>query len=222
MATITVYPDPNPETSTVDGWVIKDDSSNWTTTRDATTGSATSDSGTESYVQSEFNTPNYPIRRVVLLFDTSAIPDGDTIDSAILSMYWDSAKARDTTNGDTVEVVVSNPASNTAVATGDFDRATKWTFTAQATNILISAFTGNAYNDFTLNATGRGNVSKTGISKFGLIGGNDLNNTTPTQRGYIPLDMAEIAGTGQDPKLVVNYSTPITARAGAVLAASFI
>ena len=69
------------------------------------------------------------------------------------------------------------------------------------------------YNDFTFNATGIGNINKTGISKFGTRNANyDVANTAPALSSindrwhYLDGYFADETGTANDPKLVVAYS----------------
>ena len=72
-------------------------------------------------------------------------------------------------------------------------------------------------NDFTFDATGRGNVSKTSNSKFGVRNANyDVANSAPTwaSLGYqstFGCYMSEDATN--KPKLVVTYTLPVTATA---------
>ena len=74
--------------------------------------------------------------------------------------------------------------------------------------MTYAAFTIGAYNDYTFNATGRGNLSKTAISKFAWKNANyDADNVTPgdgtfTMGGY----SADQAGTSSDPKFVVTHT----------------
>src|SRR4249919_277486 len=59
-------------------------------------------STTTSFGQN-FTTPNYVLRQVFLAFDTSAIPDTDTIDSVVISLFGTSNPGD---NGDDPEVRV--------------------------------------------------------------------------------------------------------------------
>jgi hypothetical protein len=77
--------------------------------------------------------------------------------------------------------------------------------------ITYANWSTSAYNDFTFNATGIGNVSKTGFSKFGVRNPNyDVANTPPTWSSGVTSHMqcyfSDEAGTTSDPKLVVTYS----------------
>jgi len=67
--------------------------------------------------------------------------------------------------------------------------------------------TAGTYNDFTLNANGISNISKTGITYFGARDSLDTANTTPTGNNNWNFNSSNGAGTTTDPKLVVTYTT---------------
>ena len=204
--TTTFFPDPNVESTSVDGEVGKNDSSDYTTTHDAATGTAVNDSsGVISVWNTICTTPVYYIYRGFLLFDTSSIPDTDTISSATFSAQGDAGGG--TSNGDTdsIAVVASTPASNTALATADYDAVGT---TQLSTGIGIGSISTAAYNDWVLNATGIANISTTGVSKFALRTTKDISATTPTNTvtcTYAHFESADNAGTSVDPKLVVTH-----------------
>lgn len=212
---LTAYPDPDPETSSMDGYSAIDGvSSSWATLHDGTDGNDANASGTAAPVVSirASTTLNQyqGLYRCAFLFDTSSIDDAATVSSAIFSVY---GTGKTDTPGWTpnVNVYTSTPASNTNITTADYDQ---FGTTAQCdTAITYSGWSTTGYNDFTLNATGRGNVSKTGISKFATRNAQyDVANSAPTYYNggnYSELDgyFADQTGTTNDPKLVVTYST---------------
>lgn len=207
--TSTFYPNPDVESTSVDGY-IKNANSVWATARDAADGSAASDSATAIYSHLNPDGTNYNIWRSIILFDTSAISDTDTVDSATMSLYL-------TTTSDAINdaysytgVVTSTPASNTAVGTADFDQLGT---VLQAPSLDHTGLTTAAYKDFTFNATGISNVSKTGVSKFGIREGHDIENqsvaVSPDRVSGNYWSAADEAGTTQDPKLVVVHSVVV-------------
>jgi hypothetical protein len=155
------------------------------------------------------NASGYYLHRNMYLFDTSAISSGDTISSAILSLYGNSF-AYDNDSGTTVEIVASSPASNTSVVNGDFDNFSYTSFAS----LSIGSVNQTAYNDFTLDANGRANVTKAGISKFGMMTGLDLNvgALSSGQDNIIAFYEAGQSGTTQDPKLVVEHASGASRR----------
>ena len=64
----------------------------------------------------------YYINRGFFLFDTSAIDDGHSIDSATMSIYVDWKKTEDDDGNDFISVVATTPASTTSLSTADFDQ----------------------------------------------------------------------------------------------------
>jgi len=203
--TLTVYPDAHPESTSVDGH-IQAASASWATAHD--------DDGTIALGYSDLTSSrigcakftNYIIYRAFLLFDTSALTSEATISVAVLSPYI-TAHNDDYNDGyDYVRVITTNPASNTDLVPADYAATT--TTQQSADKDLTAGITDSAYNDFTLNATGLSNVSKIGISKFGIREGHDIDNQTigDTSGTYSSITM-NFADNGTDkPKLVVTYT----------------
>jgi len=209
----TFYPDADPETSTVDGRITYDTTgTTWNTAVTATAGHFLDDStdildvATSYWLDSTSRAQN---NRGWFLFDTSSLTSSATISSAIISLYkYNSYDGDNDANGYTVIVSGKTPASNTALVLGDYDQVGS---TALSNTIDTTIF-ATGYNDYTLNATGLGEILKTGISYFATREGHDLNNDQPlnsTNNG-IAVRMADDVGTSQDPKLVVTYTLPIT------------
>jgi hypothetical protein len=206
------FPDPDVETDTVDGRVydLANDLS-WANLR-IEPGSGSDDSLTTEDAP-RFRTlaasPNWTdLFRFICLFNTGpTIGDDDTIDVADLSLF---GVAKDDTSNNTPEMNAysSAPASNTALVGGDFDSTGTTQF---ATSITFANFSTTAYNILTFNATGRDNVSKTGVSKFSVVEAKyDAGNTPPTWGSIVSLAFqfrfAETAGTTNDPRLRVSHS----------------
>lgn len=207
--TLTVYPDPDPETTSVDGDLNVDDitnSTSWATI----IAQASSDYALVSDTQCNFwraeNLGRRVCGRVVTLFDTSALTASATISAATISMYIQAAGG-DTSHSVNANVYTSNPASNTALVTGDYNRSTKWGSTPLCDTDVNNSTTKGQYADWALNATGLAAISKTAVTKLGFRTGHDINGTDPTARSYWPVYMADQTGTSTDPKLVITYTT---------------
>lgn len=209
----TFYPDPNTESTSVDGYSYVLSAVSWADAHDALIGTAAADSDASTIwvLAGKDSLGNWFIWRSFFLFDTSSITDTDTIDSAVFSVYAIAvADNADNDGNDFLGVVTSSPATDTAIITADFDQvgSTEQHDTGERKD--ISGLSFSAYTDFTFNATGRGNVSKTGISKFALREGHDLlndavvvdNNRDNRVSGYY----ADQSGTTNDPKLVVTHT----------------
>lgn len=215
LTTTTVYPDPSPESTTVDGEVghglTTGGTSDWTSLVNQT-GNDANDNATGficGYIFSASTTNNWRrIYRGIALFNTSSISVSDTITSATLSVYG-SSKSDGTSNVPDTSVFSSNPASNTAVVSGDFDSLGTTSF---ATAIAWNDYVTSAYNNFTLNASGLSNITKGGVSKFGLRNKNydadyvKPTNWTSTAGSDTRCFSADETGTTKDPKLVVEHT----------------
>jgi hypothetical protein len=215
--TTTFYPNANVETTSVDGRILNaDDDEPWATVHDATAGTSVSDSGTSANAARILAAPNTDrwdqIARSAFLFDTSALTAAATVSSATLAIYG----ANIASPGDglfaspTAGIVSATPASNTALATADFDQFGTTDFATR-----LTTWSTSDYNTFTLNAAGLAAISLTGITKTGLRVGPDIDDSPPAWQDSYEMTraarFAESTGTSQDPKLVVTYTLPRSA-----------
>jgi hypothetical protein len=211
--TSTFFPDSDPEATSVDGLVqqqyITGSGQSWTIIVNAV-GSLFVDNlnfGNSPTIRADTVLNQWDLSAWnIYLFDTSSIPDGDTINSAIFSTY---SLAKLDPGGITpnLGVYASNPASNTSLAAGDYDSFETTLFSGNVTyaNVLI-----NAYTDFSFIAAGLAAIDKTGVSKFGLLNSSYfIADSSPVwssgDRYLIGSRFSEQAGTSQDPKLVVVH-----------------
>lgn len=141
--------------------------------------------------------------RYVVLFDTSSLPDDQTITSATLSLYDSNSKADTFATTPTYVVVSSNPASTSTIASADYQ-----TRGSTALSNYI-AFAVSQYNVLTLNAAGIALINNAGITKLGTTINWDLDNTPPAwstdKRSYRYIRSADYAGTTYDPILTVVH-----------------
>ncbi|MBI3074742.1 MAG: fibronectin type III domain-containing protein [Parcubacteria group bacterium] len=209
--TTTVYPDPDPETNTVDGRIFNAACDcAWATIRSgAGTGSVDTNTNEDAArIVSGVNTNQWATQvRSIYGFLTSNIPDTDVISSATFSLVGSSVESN---FSQSVVVDRNIPASATALAASDFNIG-NWDAVEQATGrITIASWSISGYNDFTLNGTGIGNVNKAGVSWFGIRLSGDFDNSEPTwvgsTAGGVNNHYADQTGTTQDPKLVVEHS----------------
>ena len=211
--TLTKYPDADPETNTVDGYCEQSGVDvSWAT---LTGGVGTYSLDTEAVgsiikMTSSATSGFESLRRSIYLFNTSALTSGASISAAVMSLYG-SAKTDGFGCTPNIDIYTSAPASNTALAAGDYDSLGSTSQTG--TPITYSGWSTAGYNDFTFDATGRGNISKTDISKFGARNENrDVANSSPTWGSSLASGLsgytADQTGTANDPKLVVTYTKP--------------
>jgi len=215
-ATLTAYPQANGGDTTVDGdYGVTPAESVFNTMRNSA-GTTVNDTATADAVpllSSDSQTNRWDgMRAGCYLFNTAAI-GADIKDSAILSFVGEGSTANNFSQS--VCIGLSNLASNTAVAASDFQNRSSGVTSAHTqqsdTRITFSAWAINSRNDFTLNSIGLGNVSTSGISKFGTECLADMTLTEPSWSsnitGYTAMYLADQSGTGNDPRLIVEHST---------------
>jgi hypothetical protein len=165
------------------------------------------------------------LNRSFMPFNTAGLPDSAAITAASIYLY---VTANYSTGGnasyDYYSIVETNQASNTALATGDYDECGKslangWSHAMDTDIIKLSADissvrTNNAYNEFPLNSTGLAVVSKTGYTKLGMRNGYDISNvsqsTSTNTFTFFHAYTSEQTGTSQDPYLAVTYTLSST------------
>jgi hypothetical protein len=210
--TTTFYPDPDAETTSVDG-LVRQNSTNvdWSALVSGAGSAAISDgvNATSYALSGSTNNKWDEIWRIVHLYDTSAIPDADVVASATVSLYLD------TKNDDDFNLSYgltgSTPSSNTNLVAADFAQVGSVRY---ASDIDAGDMNGSSYNgnSWTLNGAGIASIDKNGITKFATRVANDIDNSAPSwvsaKSDFITVLTAETAGTSQDPKLVVTHVTP--------------
>ena len=216
-AVSTFYPNPDVEITSVDGDIYSVSTGNalgldaWNNARSGAgtinVYDATVTNAVEARISIVPRTGLYigVIDRSFLLFDTSSLTAGATISSATLSIYITSITNGHNSGNDSLNIITTTPASNTALAAGDWGSVGS---VLQASAVDLSALTATAYNNFSLNSTGLGNISKSGVTKFGIRPGEDIANVRPSDDtgNQVVFSSAEQTGTSQDPKLEVTYT----------------
>lgn len=217
--TSTFYPDPDPESTSVDGRVARENAAaaneTWTQIREGVGNTANSSNAVLNdlaLIKTDSDTTDswQQMGRAVFGFDTSAIPDTDVISSATFSI-----KGSGKTDNFSQSVAIDRnpPATATNLVSGDYDIA-GWAGVEQASNrITFASWSTTGYNDFSLNATGLGNISKTGVTWLGTRASGDFDNSPPTWSSNLTASVtghsADRADTDQDPKLVVVHAPPV-------------
>lgn len=202
----TFYPDASPESNTVDGTLYRTGSTSWSTVRNSTNANTYNDSGATSTVEDQHGPPSgsshKAISRGIMLFDTSALPDTSVISSSSVQLYILDVRAGGSEKR--LYLTSSNPGSNTALVTQDYDDLGSINY-----GNSDGTYTNNTYETIPLNASGTAAISKTGITKFGIRTHNDISNVNPSNSTELSIDFsaADKSGTSQDPKLVIVYNT---------------
>jgi hypothetical protein len=217
--TLTVYP--NTDGLSCDGMVGRQTTSEtWATIR-AGAGTEISVTGAQSSAFSmqasatlnEFQN----LRRSILLFNTgaigpaSAVKTAPSISAAVLSLAG-FAKVDGLVATPTADIYTSTPIIDTSLLASDFGQMGVTSQTGAPVtyaNLLTSGYT-----DFTLSATGRGNININGVSRFACRNANyDVANVQPawvsTLSSSWSVNFADQTGFATDPKLVVTYTPAI-------------
>ena len=177
----------------------------WAGARDTAAGTGASATESQIYAGAELRaTGKYEVTRLFFNFDTSTIGSGQQIDTSTFSLYCGS----DTTGGGQFGLVQTTPAGNDTVVVGDYDAMTIDSPTEGSARVTHAS---SQYNDFSMNADGKGWVNTTGVTNLGIRYDYDIDDTTPTARRYRQIYAADSAGTANDPKLVVEHSAPTNA-----------
>ena len=181
----------------------------WASNHDATDGTAINVTGAGSGFLIESGsgaTAWQTINRAVALFDTSSLDDADIVSGGTISIYADTRAETFTSATGQINVYAATPASNDNLVTEDFDQ---FGTTAYATAIATAGSTG-AYVDWTLNATGFGAITLTGITKMGFRTTWDAADSPPSheanKNNLFWATGSDYAGTTRDPKLVVSHA----------------
>lgn len=210
--TTSFRPDPDAETTTVDGMALDSGrSASWATVRGGV-GNFAEDNNSEAYVAYWLATTSSnlwdSIARGIFLFDTSVIDSASTIASATFTFYCALKTAPVDTDATKrqIRLAASNPASNTALTGTDYATVGNTSFGSLA----YASITAGATNDVTLNGDGLAGITKGGITKLGTRSGADQDNSAPTwgsgDQYAIWCRTAEHTGTASDPTLTVVYS----------------
>jgi hypothetical protein len=213
----TVYPDPHPESTTVDGRVGRNVSQEaWSSIHGGAGTEAADSIGTGDHM-AYFQTGGSSweaLRRSIILFDATDIGDADALDSAVLSIYG--ASESDALGiSPALNIYASTPYSNTALQNDDYADLGS---TDLSSDKNLAAWDADGYNDFTLNSNGEAAVKFDAITKLGARESvYDAPNSEPSHSGGSSIAFAgwfaEKGGTGQDPKLVIVHTSPFTPKA---------
>ena len=247
-ATSTFYPDPDTESTTVDGYLERTASrDSFATTRNGA-GTASNDTQASStWAYMSYRDDDYlsddteRMRRNPCLFDVSSIASGTGLTSASISLVFVSTGFSTSYvtvgQGDVLlDFTVCAPASDTALVNADYNIA-NWTDTSLARGTQdLDQETGDdsTYTAYAFNSAGMTALSSAlgGILKIGSRLDRDTDSVAPlanTIANYgqnggnsgcgIHAYLADETGTGKDPKLtVVDASVDAQALNGIAIA----
>ena len=198
--------------------------SSWNASHDGW-GSWSPETQTTIYAPASAYTNETKLRRAFLPIDTSALPDAATISTAVLKVYVSVTCNSDNDGDDYIAVVETFQVSTSSLTNDDYrdcgsdngseGRAYYTPIEEGSDQIDITGIGTSGYTSLTLNATGRGWISKTGYTKIGIREGHDLLDH-PIQpfsnslANYAYFRSSEYTGTSQDPYIEITYSTGAT------------
>ena len=153
------------------------------------------------------------LTRVGFIFDTSSIPETDTISSATFQIKGE-GKSDGIGIAHDICVYSFSPAADDEFVTADY---TQFGTTPFSNAITYDDFNVETYNIFTLNAAGLAAISKTGNTRLGVRNSNydvadelDPNNHNPVWKANAESEFTiyTVDSVGNEPILTVNYGPP--------------
>lgn len=211
-AIFTFYPVPG-QFSPVDGRVSYFNSDPWNTTHNAANGTDVLDTNDSLMIGAQSG--DFGISRTIIVFNTVDWPDAEEIDSAKGSLYINSVTNTDDDGTDYIAVVSAAPASNSALALGDYDSLGT---TPYSDSIDLGTISSSATEDWTLNATGIAAIDVDGFTQLGMREGHDIENATPSGNNTIDAASADDADPEKAPKLELTY---VASGGGGIVAGIF-
>ncbi len=208
LSTLVVYPDGNPESTSVDGYVTRSNGGAYETWAVLRAGAGTGHVDTDVIIYVASQSSNgvadtyLQLGRGIILFDTSAFPSNGTLTVGANTVAMTQQTTYTTENH---SLVLSTPASNTVLANSDYGQTGT---TKQATDVSNPG-------TFTLNTTGEGNLAipgglGAGITKFAIKMTRDNDNSAPTWetvKDYGCIYHSSDAGSNR-PTLTLTYTLP--------------
>lgn len=211
MTTTTVFSD------TSDGRIASQSTSYTTARAGGTLTAVTAGANFPVGQSSDFagGVDNYEVNEGFVRFDTSSIPDTDTISAAELSL---SLNFDQSTTDFTVEARVSD--WGTTLTTADWVAGASLSGLTRVGTLASSGIgSTGAYKAFTEDGTNlRTAINVTGDTRLLLCSSRHVAGTSPASgvSETLYFDSADAAGTTKDPKLVITHAAALTAIGKAV------
>lgn len=147
-----------------------------------------------------FFSPNSFCVESFLIFDTSGVPDTDTVSAVVLSMDG----VNDSSTTDFVIGVAASSYNGGAVITSD------WVSGASIPTPELATWNSSGYsadyNAFTETADFKTAINQTGNTSLILYSQRHRDATAPTGREDVTFTAADAAGTTTDPKLDITHA----------------
>ncbi len=144
----------------------------------------------------------YDCMESFLIFDTSGLPDTDTVSDVVLSLDGDT----DTSTTNFVATAASSSYNGGVVLTSDWVSGASLSALTTYATWNSSGYSAN-YNAFTsAGAAFNSAINKTGNTALMLYSDRHSAGTTPTQGENVSFTDADAAGTTVDPKLDITHA----------------
>lgn len=207
--TLTLNPNANVETTSVDGyagrWVAEESFAAMIAGAGVIANDSAASNACPLLSSGATSAKFVQLRRGIYLFDTSSLDDGVTVTAAELGLYGIS-KVTWLTPAE-LAVTAATPASNTAIVAADYSRVGSIEF---ATRVSSPAWSTTGFTPLVFNAAGIASISLTGISKYAVRLGCDVDGVAPAWLANVGTSytgyQADQPGTAYDPYLNVTYS----------------
>lgn len=161
--------------------------------------------GDQLYIGQRFPASVYHVYESFLSFDTSVIPDDDTVTAVSLQLFL----AFDASTVDfTMEVRTHD--FGTTLETADWVAGASLSALTNLANLASSGIgAAEAYKSFTsVGAAFNSAINKTGTTRMIIASSRTAGNNAPTGNEYCGFYAEGAAGTTKDPKLVITHSPP--------------
>ena len=147
----------------------------------------------------------YTITEAFIGFDTSSLPDSDTVSASVLSLKEEPGYGSFFTEADTLEARVYD--WSTSVTTADWRSGTQFDALTRVATLASGSWSTSGYNDLTEDGTNfQSAINKTGTTRLVLCTTKFAAGTTPTGYSYWGIYSADNTGTTDDPKLTVTHA----------------
>jgi len=222
---IIFRPDADPETSSVDGYILSaPGESSWADVREGVSDnfSANDAAGFAKISIKSGETENtwVSLSRSIVSFDTSTLPDDISISSATLSLHGGAGKDDELSIAPSVNVYAVTLTDDTDLLLTQGEMEAIWDSCGSTaycdTAITFASWNTSGWNSFILNATGLAAISKTGNTRFSIREVKyDVSGTSPTwfyggasdDETDIYFWAADYSDGSYAPKLTVTYPT---------------
>lgn len=207
LAKDMTYPlviDPDYSGDTADGYV-EGFSATFSTARSTATSSGVSDA--DIRIHQTFDAGSYTLRRVFWKFDTSGIPDTDSVSAVTASFVCASSPVISTGGNFDLQLVKANWSAYDPIGAGNRDSAYDLGLSeALDDNIWQNTSAISIGNRYSSGALSTSWVSKTGYTYYIMIGSKDRANTAPTNLNYFNIYTQNAASSSNKPLLTVTHA----------------